>query len=349
MSPFEDLPQPFARADVVQAGLSARAVSRGVAAGPVVVVADRLYAVRSRWESHPAWVKHRLKAEAAARLTKDAIVSHSSAAAMMGLPHPTHPPDHVSMTVLDDVRTSRSDSWRRFHRGTTPYDHIRIEDGIPRLVPARVVIDCARELHPRDALAIADGALRSGLVTHDELWAMRCHQRRWPGITHADDVLWLADGRRENWLESASAWSARQWGLPTGIPQVNIWTPDGRFVGRCDCLWVSEGIVGEADGVEKYLVDGTSDEVVRCRLEAEATREKGFTELGLGVVRWTPRESVDGSVIHTRFRHEAGTRRAWSAVFRCSCCDLEPADCAVEQGLGRWRRKLEHELGRKIW
>lgn len=351
MNTFDSLPQPFVRADAVAAQVSPRAISRAVATGALVVVSPRLYAVRSPWEVHPAWVRHRHLSEAAVRVTKDAIVSHASDAALLGLPHPTHPPSRVSMTLMEDARTLRADSWRRFHRAGTPYEHVEIREGVPRLIPARTVIDCARVLHPRDALAIADGALRCRLVTYEELLAMRRHQRRWPGVVRSNDILMLADGRRENWLESASAWAAHRWGLPVGIPQVNIVSPEGHLSGRCDVLWPTEGIVGEADGVDKYLLDGATEAAVLRRLEDEEVRECGFTDLGLEVVRWSPHEAIDGTEIHGRF--QGALRPAGSpsviADFVCSCCERPLAECSVDEYLRQWRRQLTEEFAPKVW
>ncbi|EAP97988.1 hypothetical protein JNB_13528 [Janibacter sp. HTCC2649] len=351
MNTFASLPQPFAHPDVIAAELSPRQVLRATAAGSVSLVGKRLYAVRSLWEATPVWEQHRLLSEAAVRLTKDAIVSHASDAALLGLPHPTHPPARVSMTLMDDFRTLRPDSWRRYLRGAIPYEHVEIRAGVPRLVPARTVIDCARQLHPRDALAIADGALRAGLVTHASLREMRRFQRGWPGVTRSNDILMLADGRRENWLESASAWSMHRWGLPIGIPQVNIVDLDGRLVGRCDALWPQEGVVGEADGVEKYLLDGATSEAVLGRLDDERDREQGFVALGLGVVRWTPREAIDGAELHARFRAAARVDGSVGvgAEFSCSCCERPLSDCAVEESLRLWRQLLTEEFAPKVW
>ena len=191
-----------------------------------------------------------------------------------------------------------------------------IRHGIPGFVAARVVLDCCREVHPRDSLAIADGALRSGLATLEDVFGMRQHQRRWPRVSRSNEVLLLADGRRESWLESASAWSMAGWGLPTAIPQVNVFTPDGEFVGRPDALWPELGIAGEADGVEKYLLGGADEESVRRVLAREGVRQKAMESLGLAFVRWTPRDAIDGSSIHSRFQREAsgdaavGSRRS---------------------------------------
>ncbi|GGB87048.1 hypothetical protein N798_11390 [Knoellia flava TL1] len=349
MSRFAVLPQPFVRPDVVAAGLSLRTMNRAVLSGELGLVSKNLYAVQPAWSLLTSWEAHRAMAEAAVRLTKDAIVSHASAAALLGLPHPTHPPDHVTMTVLDDVRTSRGDTWRRLHRGATPYEHIVIQNGAPRFIAARTVIDCARELHPRDALAIADGALRSGMVTHADLWAMRCHQRRWPKVTNANAVLFLADGRRENWLESASAWAAHRWGLPVGVPQVVVLDRAGRFVARPDVLWPDHGVAGEADGLGKYLLDGTSEESVRRRLMAEEQRQAGLTDVGFEVVRWTPHEAVDGSDIHARFMAAAQCSPTIDAELLCSCCGGSLGDCAVEAHLATWRRMLTKELAQRMW
>ncbi len=351
MSDFAALPQPFARPDVVAADLSPRAMSRAVAAGTLCVVSHRLYAVREGWEERPAWVRHRLLAEAAVRLTKNAIISHASDAALLGLPHPTYPPARVSMTLIEDARTLRADSWRRFLRANTPYEHVQLREGVPRLAPARTVLDCTRELHPRDALAIADGALRAGLVTHADLLAMRRHQRGWPQVRQSNDVLMLADGRRENWLESVSAWSVHRWGLPVGIPQVNIVDGEGHLAGRADVLWPDQGLVGEADGVQKYLLDGATSDAVQHRLEQERVREQGFVRLGLGVVRWSPREAIDGAQVYARFRAAArgDGLMGVTAEFVCSCCDRPFRECVVEAELEQWRRLLTQEFAPKAW
>ncbi|WP_147063254.1 hypothetical protein [Knoellia locipacati] len=157
------------------------------------------------------------------------------------------------------------------------------------------------------------------------------------------------DGRRENWLESASAWATHRWGLPIGVPQVDILTPAGRHIGRCDVLWSREGVVGEADGVAKYLEDGASEQQVGRRLLAEEERQRGFTDLGLAVVRWTPREAIDGGEIHTRFQRSAGPPRSVDAILRCSCCRRRLDECGVEAEIATWRRMVAQEFTRKVW
>ena len=348
---FRTLPQPFAPSESGAAGIPRTRVKYALSAGVLSSPARGLYAVREPWESASPWSRHRSLIDAAVRLVPDAVVSHTSQASLLGLPHPSHPPEHVSMTVLHDVRTSRSVSWCRFHRGATPPEHIVIRHGVPGLIAPRVVLDCCREVQPRDALAIADGAVRAGLTSLDELFDMRRHQRRWPHVASSNDVLLLVDGRRENWLESASAWAMAGWSLPVATPQVNVYTPDGEFVGRPDALWPHLGLVGEADGIDKYLLGGADEASVHEALRRERVRQTAMEDVGLRFVRWGPRDAIDGSVIHSRFQSQAaGTRdRRILAVFRCSCCDHPLTDCQVEMQLAAWRRRLTKEFERKIW
>ena len=348
---FDILPQPFGRGEALALGATDRDLRLAIADASLTRPRRGLYAVREPWEALSPWERHRESAACAARLTPDAIVSHASGAALLGLPHPAYPPEKVSMTLLDDVRTSHADSWRTFHRGATPPEHIVIRRGVPGFVVSRLAIDAARELHGRDALAIVDGAVRAGLVTREELLAMRRHQRRWPGVASANEVLMRTDSRHENWLESASAWSIACWALPRSVPQPNLFTPDGEFVGRPDRLWPEHGLVGEADGLQKYLLNGATDQDVQQALMGERRRERQMRDLGLDVVRWTPRDAIDGAVIHERFQRLADLTRGGRvrAVYRCSCCAHPLEECTVERELDAWRRRLSREFARTIW
>lgn len=73
----------------------------------------------------------------------------------------------------------------------------QVEDGIT--TPLRTVIDCARRLPFDEALAIADSALRSGLVTSEDLDGIDV---RGAGAAAVRQVLAHADGRAANPFES---------------------------------------------------------------------------------------------------------------------------------------------------
>ena len=329
------LPQPFLRAEALSAGVSERRLDGMLDRGVVTRVASGVYALTTEWKASPPWDRHLGLARAAVRATPDAIISHVSAAALLHLPMPPTPPQRATMTVLHDSRTSVDDGWRQFHRGQTPPSHIVIDRGHPYLVPARTVIDCMRELRPGDALAVLDAALRRRLVTGPQLLDMRRHQRRWPGIRAADRILQLGDGLRESWFESSSAWMMADWGLPLSIPQVVITDSRGRFVGRVDALWPELGVVGEADGRGKYLLDTATDrppELVAARaVLAQAHREARLRDLGLEVLRWDPVDLRAPLGVVERFHaaaERAGPQRV-TARYMCFCCRRPLTDCEM--------------------
>lgn len=330
------LPQPFGRTEALDLGISPRRLERAVDRGHLTRIAPSLYAVSAPWRELAPWVRHERLVRAAVRLTPDAVVSHLSAAVLLGLPHPAYEPAKVTMTLLDDTRTSRRDEWRQFHRGETPPEHVFVRAGRAHLTAARTVIDCARELHPRDALAVMDGALRGGHTVLSQLEDMRRHQRRWPGVTGADVVLRLANPLRENWLESVSAWAFHRQGLPVGVPQAVVLDRQGRFVARVDTLWPGLGIVGEADGEGKYELaapagrDAGVITTMRRSVHAQRGREDRLRDLGLEICRWGPREAVAMDPLAERFRAAAARADPGrvSARFRCSCCRRELTDCA---------------------
>ncbi len=333
---FADLPQPFLRSECLAIGITQRRLDAALNVRVLTRVASGVYAESTAWSVLPMWERHLSLARAAVRATPDAIISHTSAAALLGLPMPPLPPRRATMTLLDDRRTSADDGWRRFHRGNTPPAHIVLDRGHPYLVPARTIVDCMREMRPADALAVLDAALRMGIVSSQELVAMRRHQRRWPGVAVADQIMKLGDGRRESWFESTSAWLMADWGLPVGIPQVVITDAGGRFVARVDVLWPSLGVVGEADGRGKYLLDvtgggGPLDEVAARAVIAQAQRESRLRDLGLEVLRWDPSDLRAPVGLTARFHATVARARpgAVSARTACSCCRRPLTDCEM--------------------
>lgn len=331
MSP-NDLPQPFTRTEAMAVGVSERRLGLALGRGDLVRIAPGVYARAANWTDAAPWERHRALAVTARRVTPDAILSHTSAGALLSLPMPPRPPPRATMTVLDDVRTSSSDNWRDFHRGATPPAQIVIREGLPELVAARTVMDSLRILRARDGLALLDGALRRGLVRPRELRAMRAHQRQWPGVTRFDTLVPLADCRRESWLESASTWTMASWAFPLPTPQVVVLDPEERFVARVDALWAARGVVGEADGTTKYVrgASGALDpEAVARNAAAQLWREDRLRDLGLGVVRWGTTDLDEPLVLRERVVRalDRGDPARVVARFRCSCCRRPLTDC----------------------
>lgn len=90
-----------------------------------------------------------------------------------------------------------------------------VQDGVT--TPARTVLDCARDLSLEEALAVADSALRSRLVTPAQLDAS-ARLVRGPGARAVRRVVGVADARAENAFESALRAHAIDAGTPNGPP-----------------------------------------------------------------------------------------------------------------------------------
>lgn len=287
---WSELPQPFLAVDALAAGLGESALLAAVRRCDLVRVAPSVYAVRLPWVALTARDAHRGLTRPAARLVEGSFVSHASAAVLHGLPAPQGPLGKVSLTVRDTSRTSYPDDWRRVLHGALPDTHVTAIEDIPVTTVARTVIDCFRQHRLRNALAIADGALRAGATTMEELQDMRAFQRRWPGVRLADEGLQLADASRESWLESASVAVAWRRGFARPESQVSIHDLDGLFVARVDLLWRDEGVVGECDGLGKYqgeFASGKWDaDEAGAVMVAERDRERRLEELGFAVARW---------------------------------------------------------------
>jgi hypothetical protein len=333
-SSWRYLPQPFLAREANAAGLSSTSIAGAVRRRHIIPVASSVYAVPEVWVDLSPKELHINPTRAASVSVDDGVVSHQSAALLHGLPHPLGPMGPVSLTLPDSCRTARHDDWRRLLDAELPESHVTEHSGIALTTVDRTVVDCFRQLRLRDALAVADGALRAGATTLDALQAMRAFQTRWPGVTNADTGIALADPRRESWLESASVATAHVLGFSRPMSHVWIHHLNGRLIGRVDLLWPHAGVIGEADGHGKYLGEyDPSDWDVNeaaAHMVAERDRERELESVGFAVARWgtgallrrggdlrdallTARRRADPSRIRCLWRQDPGEElRPWS-------------------------------------
>lgn len=303
---------PLLSREQALASLTRHQVQGCVERGDLNRLRQGLYAVGAQWDPLAPHQRHRLLAAAAAHRDARSALSHVSAALVWGLPNPRGQLRRVEMTVTEQPRISRAASPGHLHRARLPDRHLRTLDDLRVTSAARTVVDCFRSLRLADAVAIGDAALRRGLTCLLEIEDVLEVQRRWPFVGRAWLGIPLLDPRRENWLESYSAATLFEEGIPLATPQVSIYDLSGRFVARVDALWEADGIVGEADGAGKYLGDfdplgDRSPEAVARRVLAAGARETRLRDLGLAVVRWDPAEiTSDSYAVACRFRE---TRR----------------------------------------
>lgn len=314
------LPQPFLAKEAFAAGLSSNAIAGAIRRHELVSVARSVYAVPDTWVALGPVELHTSMSRAASVSVPGSVVSHQSAALRWDLPHPLGPIGRPTVTVPESTRSSRSEDWRRVLHAELPAEHVIERDGLKLTTPARTVVDALRQLRLRDALAIADGALRKGLVTPSELDDLRKFQTRWPGVRNADQAFGLLDHRRESWLESASVATAHALGYSRPESQVWIHHRDGSLIGRVDLLWRGAGVVGEADGRGKYLGEFSQDEWDAERaaqlMLAERDRERALESVGFAVARWGTGELMDRGRGLNEVLREAG-RRADPGRIRC--------------------------------
>jgi hypothetical protein len=159
---------------------------------------------------------------------------------------------------------------------TLPDEDVTILDGFRTTSLERTMVDVSRKETFRGAVVIADSALGSGA---DLSLAMSIGRRcaSWPGGTGIAAVLRFADGRSESALESISRVAMLRCGLPMPEPQVEVYLGPV-LLGRVDFFWRHHHLVGECDGLSKYV---DTDVVVKEKL-----REELITSTGLGLVRW---------------------------------------------------------------
>jgi hypothetical protein len=222
-----------------------------------------------------------------AGLDGDAVVSHLSAARLLGLPLPPSVDPHVSITRRRPAPTRGPRPTNgidlAIHLGD--YDDADVVQvaGVPVLAGARLVLDCCATLPPESALAVADTALFRRVTTIEQMKVELRRRRGRLGAPTARAVVERADPGGRNWFESSSRWWLLEAGLPRPELQVCFSDQRGSVRAEVDMWFAGRRTVGEADGAGKYDEPGT--------LFAEKQREDWLRdEHRVEVVRWVPRE-----------------------------------------------------------
>ena len=206
----------------------------------------------------------------------DVSVSHLAAAGLRGWPwwaaepRPCVTTWSPALSVLGDVHV---------HRSPLPYgDAVNSTVG-PVTSAGRTIVDITREFGLESGLVTADAALRSGGVKHDELVAALDRAGGLPGVRRARDLLELVEPLSESVLESRSRYRIHLAGLPPPRCQAVLLDTSGAFIARVDFLWEEFGVVGEADGLDKYERDPR-------RQASEGRRAAALDRVGLGYESW---------------------------------------------------------------
>ncbi|NMM22619.1 MAG: hypothetical protein HHJ11_03820 [Phycicoccus sp.] len=270
----------FTAHDAYDCGYNRESLSQLVRSGRALRVGPSAYVDRNRYAAASPERQHEMTTRAVVRTFDGRVyASHYSALTLMSLPIFGAPLDHIHVT-----RTADSLSRRRpglsIHTAYGPGAGLLI-GRTPSVTAALAILGAAMTCGIETGVVAADAALANGKAKMDDLQTWLGRLSRHPKVTHARQVVQLADARSESVGESRTRLLLNAIGFrPT--PQVEIRHPQGRLVGRVDFLLERERIIVEFDGLLKYAgADG------REALAAEKSREDRLRALGYEFVRLT--------------------------------------------------------------
>jgi hypothetical protein len=264
-------------------GYSPAELRRYVRTGEFVALRRGAYADPAQLPDSPE-ARHVLAVRAASpALVSDAVISHTSAAALFGLPLWGVRLDRVQVTR---VRTygGRVDPRLHVHSARLTADEVVVMDRIAATSPSRTIVDLARSLPFEEAVSMADAALHQQLVVPAELAEALGRAARRPGVAAARRVAAFADGRSESPGESRSRVRMRRLGLPEPVLQMPIPTRFGTYF--VDFGWPQYRAVGEFDGLIKYGRLLRSGQDPGEAVVAEKRREDAIRDEEWRVTRW---------------------------------------------------------------
>ncbi len=245
--------------------------------------------------------RHRLLVQATVRsLRRPAVVSHQSAAVLLGLPLWGMGLARVHVTRRPPA-SSELGRYLRTHVARLRDDEVTSVDGVLVTDPVRTLLDLART-HPFEpAVAAVDAALFRKKVPAELLTARLGDIAGTSGSRRAARAVAFADGRSESVGESRSRVLLHRLGLPPSTLQLRI-PVSAAAPARVDFAWEDEQVVGEFDGRVKYgrlLRPGQEpgDAVFQEKRREDAIRDESW-----GVVRWTWGELTPGDVVGARVR-----------------------------------------------
>ncbi|TFV62367.1 UNVERIFIED_ORG: hypothetical protein E4P37_17195 [Bacillus sp. AZ43] len=258
-----------------------------------------------------ASVRHALLIDATVgQLRRPAVVSHQSAAVLLGLPLWGARLDRVHITRRPPA-SSQASGPLRCHVARFGDDEVTTVGGIAVIDVARTALDLARSLPFEAAVVVVDAALHGGHVLKETLQRRLLDIAGTRGSRHAARVVRFADQRSESVGESRSRVVLAQLGLSPSTLQLELDRGDGVCIGRADFAWETEHVIGEFDGRVKYgrlLRPGQQpgDAVFEEKRREDAIRDEGWE-----VTRWTWSELTTPQRIGQRVRRarERGSRR----------------------------------------
>jgi very-short-patch-repair endonuclease len=285
------------RKQALQAGLSDLEVKQRIRTGEWTAIRRGAYVESAVWNAADELTQHKARVHAVILGLKGPLaISHLSACVMLDVPLWNPRLSSVHVTRPPGVST-RQEAGVWHHSARLPDDQVTQASGLPLTVPSRTVIDTACVTGFEASVIVADGFLRNGLVTPEELLDMLESMRDCPGSRNAGRVVEFADGKSESVGESRARVLLDAAGLPRPELQVTVETGD-----RADFLIRQYRTIIEFDGKQKYgRLLGPNDDPSEV-VWREKRREDRLREAGYEVVRIIWSELTNVIVIARRVR-----------------------------------------------
>lgn len=236
----------------LRGGRDDHALRRRARAGDLVRVAPGAYVPASTWTEADPRQRHVLRVRGVVgRLSSDVVVSHESALALNGFPLLGRWPERVHVVDRRRASTLTSSTLVR-HAADLGAADLTSRWGMPTVVPLRAALDVARTRDLRGGLVVIDHGLRSQAFDRTAAGAHLEARGSYRGTRVATLALALADPLSESAGESLSRAGMFEAGLARPVLQKWFHDDDG-LIGRVDFWWPCCGVVGEFDGLVKYL------------------------------------------------------------------------------------------------
>lgn len=272
----------FTHAQLTANGLTESDIRARLASGSLTRVRRGVYA--RAVELTPVDEHLRLVRATVPGVARTNVLSHQSAGCLHGLPVPRDQLGQVAMTRRKGGHGSARRQLR-VHNFPIPDDEVTTVDGLHVTTLARTTFDLARTLDYPQAVAVSDGALRTGLQRQDLLDVVDRHKGM-HGRARARMAAEFAEPLAESPAESISRTQLALHGVPAPVLQFPVVNADGLQVARADFAWPELRLVGEVDGKWKYgelLRPGQSPETA---IMEEKGREQDIRDAGYWIVRW---------------------------------------------------------------
>jgi hypothetical protein len=301
---------PFTLSDAERAGVSRGRLRTAAASGTVQRLTHGLYVVPDSTLARLDLVESDAPAPTSTLTEGDeahlrgllmahpgACASHETGALVQGLPIlGPHRQLHVSGARLHG---SVARGVAALHAVDIPTWQRAAVDGIPVTSLARTAVDCARRHSLAAGLVVADAAARRILLTQHagdgdprallldpdlraaaryDLERVISHQSWTPYIRNARRTIEMCDPAAESAHESRSRAFLIQSGVPLPVCGSPVKGADGKTY-WADMAWPDSGVIGECDGLGKYVTPDV--------LRLEKLRQEALEAAGWHVIRWT--------------------------------------------------------------